>query len=348
MKKEKKSSNYQFFNNKSILVTGGTGSFGSSFVKTILKYSNPKRLVIYSRDEYKQSELKKELVNFPNSKCLRFFIGDVRDLERLKLSCRDIEILIHAAALKQIDTAEYNPFECIKTNVNGTENIVRASFLSSIKKVIAISTDKAVNPINLYGASKLAADKIFIAANQFAKKEDAKFSIVRYGNVIASRGSVIPLFLHLSEDKKKNIYVTDKDMTRFWISIQDAVFFVSSCFKNMVGGEIFVLKMPSIKTLDLAKSLAPQNKIKLIGKRPGEKIHECLISEDHSEYTYEKKDSYVTFPDFINLKRYKNVYKNLKKVSNQFSYNSLNNPQWILKKNIKNFILTNIKKDAFW
>ena len=189
--------NYNFLNKKNILVTGGTGSFGSFFVKTVLKFSKPKRLVIFSRDEFKQSELKKELINYPNNDCLRFFIGDVRNVDRLKFSCRDIEILIHAAALKQIDTAEYNPFECIETNIRGAENVVRASISSSIKKVIAISTDKAVNPINLYGASKLAADKIFISANQSARKDDAKFSVVRYGNVVGSRGSVIPYFYEI-------------------------------------------------------------------------------------------------------------------------------------------------------
>ena len=336
---------YSYLNNKSILVTGGTGSFGSFFVKTILKYSRPKRLVIYSRDEFKQSELKNDLISYSNNKCLRFFIGDVRDLERLKFSCRDIEILIHAAALKQIDTAEYNPFECINTNVTGAENIVRASITSSIKKVVAISTDKAVNPINLYGASKLAADKIFISANQFARKEDARFSVVRYGNVIASRGSVIPYFLNLNKNKNKIINVTDKNMTRFWLSIQDAVFFVLSCCKNMVGGEIFVPKMPSIKTIDLAKSLAPNNKIKFIGKRSGEKIHEVLIPEDYSNDTYENNDLYITFPDFIDTKRYIKIYKNIKKVKKLFRYDSLNNSSWIQKDKIKNFVNISIKKN---
>ena len=337
--------NYNFFNKKNILVTGGTGSFGSFFVKTVLKFSKPKRLVIFSRDEFKQSELKKELINYPNNNCLRFFIGDVRNLDRLKFSCRDIEILIHAAALKQIDTAEYNPFECIETNIRGAENVVRASISSSIKKVIAISTDKAVNPINLYGASKLAADKIFISANQSARKEDAKFSVVRYGNVVASRGSVVPLFLSLSKDKKKVINVTDKNMTRFWISIYDAVHFVLSYCKIMVGGEIFIPKMPSMKTIDIAKALAPLNKIKFSGKRPGEKIHEVLIPEDYSNYTYENNDGYVIFPDFIDTKRYKKVYKNLKKIKQLFRYDSLNNSSWIQKNKIKSFVNTSINKN---
>ena len=337
--------NYNFFNKKNILVTGGTGSFGSFFVKTILKFSKPKRLVIFSRDEFKQSELKKELINYPNNDCLRFFIGDVRNVDRLKFACRDIEILIHAAALKQIDTAEYNPFECIETNIRGAENVVRASLSSSIKKVIAISTDKAVNPINLYGASKLAADKIFISSNQSARTEDAKFSVVRYGNVVASRGSAISLFLNLSKDKEKVINITDKNMTRFWISIYDAVHFVLSCCKIMVGGEIFIPKMPSMKTIDIAKALAPLNKIKFSGKRPGEKIHEVLIPEDYSDYTYENNDGYVTFPDFIDTKRYKKVYKNLKKIKQLFRYDSLNNPSWIQKNKIKSFVITSINKD---
>ena len=337
--------NYNFLNKKNILVTGGTGSFGSFFVKTVLKFSKPKRLVIFSRDEFKQSELKKELINYPNNKCLRFFIGDVRNLDRLKFSCRDIEILIHAAALKQIDTAEYNPFECIDTNIRGAENVVRASISSSIKKVIAISTDKAVNPINLYGASKLAADKVFISANQSARTEDAKFSVVRYGNVVASRGSAIPLFLNLSKDKEKVINVTDKNMTRFWISIYDAVHFVLSYCKIMVGGEIFIPKMPSMKTIDIAKALAPLNKIKFSGKRPGEKIHEVLIPEDYSNDTYENNDLYITFPDFIDTKRYTKIYKNLKKVKNLFRYDSLNNSSWIQKDKIKNFVNISIKKN---
>ena len=337
--------NYNFFNKKNILVTGGTGSFGSFFVKTILKFSKPKRLVIFSRDEFKQSELKKELINFPNNDCLRFFIGDVRNVDRLKFACRDIEILIHAAALKQIDTAEYNPFECIETNIRGAENVVRASLSSSIKKVIAISTDKAVNPINLYGASKLAADKVFISANQSARTQDAKFSVVRYGNVVASRGSAISLFLNLSKDKEKVINITDKNMTRFWISIYDAVHFVLSCCKVMVGGEIFIPKMPTMKTIDIAKALAPLNKIKFSGKRPGEKIHEVLIPEDYSDYTYENNDGYVTFPDFIDTKRYKKVYKNLKKIKQLFRYDSLNNPSWIQKNKIKSFVITSINKD---
>jgi len=338
---------YTFLNNKSILVTGGTGSFGSFFIKTILKYSKPKRLVIYSRDEFKQSELRKELLNYSNYKCVRFFIGDIRDLDRLKLSCRDIEILVHAAALKQIDTAEYNPFECIRTNIIGSENVIYSALsVTSIKKVLAISTDKAVNPINLYGASKLAADKMFISSNQFSRECDAKFSLVRYGNVIASRGSVIPYFLSLNKDKSKFINITDKEMTRFWLSIYEAVEFVLSSLKNMVGGEIFVPKMPSIRTLDIAQELAPKNKIKFIGKRPGEKVHEILIAKDHSDYTYEDKNSYITFPEFINFKRYKKVYKNIRKVKKSFIYDSLNNPKWIPKGEIKNFINIAIKKNS--
>jgi len=337
--------NISFLNNKNILVTGGTGSFGSYFVKTLLKFSRPKRLVIYSRDEFKQAELKEELDNYPNKKCLRFFIGDVRDLERLKLSCRDIEFIIHTAALKQIDTAEYNPFECVKTNITGAENIVNASLVSSIKKVIAISTDKAVNPINLYGASKLASDKIFISANQFSKPKDAKFSVVRYGNVIASRGSVIPYFLNSRSNKNKKINITHKDMSRFWISIHDAVYFVISCCKSMIGGEIFVPKIPSIKTIDIAKSLAPSNKINFIGKRPGEKIHEVLVSEEVSDYTYENKDRYITIPDFIDKTKYIKKYKNFKKIKENFRYDSLNNTDWVSRNKIENFIKESIKKN---
>ncbi len=338
--KNKFKCNFSFLNNKKILVTGGTGSFGSAFIKNVLQKSKPSRLVVFSRDEYKQFKLKKELESFSNYKILRFFLGDVRDLERLKTAIRDIDFIVHAAAIKQIDTAEYNPFECIKTNIIGAENIVRAALSApNLLNVISLSTDKAVNPINLYGASKLAADKIFIAANQSARKNDTKFSIVRYGNVIASRGSIIPYFLDMGKNKKQIINLTDSKMTRFWISIEEAVNFVVSSLENMVGGEIFIPKIPSMNVNDILKSIAPNNPIKIIGKRPGEKVHETLLSEDESENSYESNDRFVTFPSFIDFKKiYRKKYMNFKKVVKEFSYTSLNNSDWIKKNQIKAII----------
>ena len=264
-------------NNKSILLTGGTGSFGKNFLKNVVKkFNGIKRLVIFSRDEFKQFELQKEF-NMDKYPFLRYFVGDVRDKQRLKLALKEIEIVIHAAALKQVPTAEYNPFEYINTNIIGAENLIQASLESNVKKVIALSTDKAAAPINLYGATKLCSDKLFIAANNIKGKQDIIFSVVRYGNVMSSRGSIVPYFKELS--KKQNFLpITDLRMTRFNILIDDAVDFVIKCLKISKGGEIFVPKIPSYKITDLARAIKNNCKFKIIGKRPGEKIHEEMIT----------------------------------------------------------------------
>ena len=276
-------------NNKTILVTGGSGSFGQHFVSSVIKKFKPKKLIIFSRDENKQFIMEKKFsqVKYP---FLRYFIGDIRDLKRLEMALNDVEIVIHAAALKHVPIAEYNPFEFIKTNVIGANNLVNACRVNNVKKVIAISTDKATNPINLYGASKLAADKIFIAANNITGKEGTKFSIVKYGNVLGSRGSIIPSFLKIIKEKKKVFPITDPRMSRFFISLDQGVSFVLSNLSIMRGGEIFIPKIPSLKIVDLAKAINPNCDLKIIGMRPGEKVHEILLSKEEAAYTTEKKE----------------------------------------------------------
>lgn len=308
------------FNNKSILITGGTGSFGKKFAEIFLKKYKPKKLVIFSRDELKQHEISS--LNFikKNIKKVRFFIGDVRDYERLKVAFRDIDYVIHAAALKQVPAAEYNPTECIRTNIYGAENVIRAALDNKIKKVIALSTDKAVNPINLYGATKLASDKLFIAANNISGNQNTIFSIVRYGNVVGSRGSVVPVFKSLIEKKSKYLTITHPNMTRFWITLEQGVEFVLNSFKMMKGGEIFVPKIPSVKIIDLAKSMAPQKKIKIIGIRQGEKIHELLISKEESRNIIERKNYYI----ILNSKL-KDLKNKTKKKLKDFEYISSEN-----------------------
>ncbi|TCS62991.1 UDP-N-acetylglucosamine 4,6-dehydratase (inverting) [Varunaivibrio sulfuroxidans] len=309
---------------KSILVTGGTGSFGRQFIKTVLERFAPRRLVIYSRDELKQFEMQQEF-NPADYPCLRYFIGDVRDLERLKMALRDIEYVVHAAALKHVTVAEYNPTECVHTNITGAENIAMAAIACGVKKVMALSTDKAVNPINLYGASKLASDKILIAANSLSGKGGAIFSCVRYGNVVGSRGSVVPLFQNLIRDGATELPITDERMTRFWITIQQGVDFVLSCFEQMNGGEVFTPKMASMHVVDLADALKPGISRKVIGIRPGEKLHEMLISPDHSPNTLEFDDRFVI------LNRLVSQGDNGvgRPVGDDFSYSSDNNPQWL-------------------
>jgi len=283
------------FNNKSILITGGTGSFGKNFTKFLLKKYKLKKIIIYSRDEMKQFEMS-QIFSTKKYKCLRYFIGDVRDLERLTIALRGVDYVIHAAALKQVPAAEYNPIECINTNVIGAQNIILASLKNNVKKVISLSTDKAVNPINLYGSSKLASDKLIISGNTYGGSE-VKFSVVRYGNVIGSRASVVPLFNKLIEQKSKFLPITDKSMTRFWITINQGIDLVHRTFLNMIGGEIYVPKIPSIKIIDLAKSMAPNLKQKIVGIRPGEKIHELLTSKDESKNVIRFKNHYVITPN---------------------------------------------------
>ena len=310
LKKTKFFTDLKYLNKKTLLVTGATGSFGTAMIEKLLQYANLKRLVIFSRDEYKQSVMKQKLEKYKNFNILRFFIGDVRNFDRLMMAFRTVDYVVHAAALKQIDTAEYNPFECINTNVLGAENVVKASLYNSVKKVIVISTDKAVNPINLYGASKLASDKVFLAANNYAGNRNSIFSVVRYGNVFASRGSVVPFFQKLVEEKNNYFPITDKDMTRFVITIEEAINLVFKVFKFMIGGEIIIPKLPSIKILNLAKAIDSRKKIKIIGIRPGEKLNEVLCPADDSRLTIEFKKHYIMIPS-TNFLIGKNKFKKI-------------------------------------
>ncbi|QQR81421.1 MAG: UDP-N-acetylglucosamine 4,6-dehydratase (inverting) [Deltaproteobacteria bacterium] len=280
------------FNDKVILITGGTGSFGKQYVKTLLSSFKPKKIIIYSRDELKQFEMAHDF----HQECMRYFIGDVRDQERLIQAMNGVDYVIHAAALKQVPAAEYNPMECIKTNIHGAENVIQAALINNVEKVIALSTDKAANPINLYGATKLASDKLFVAANNLAGGHKTRFSVVRYGNVVGSRGSVVPFFRKLIADGCDYLPITDERMTRFWISLQQGVDFVLKNFQRMHGGEIFVPKIPSIKVVDLARAMAPQLPHKIIGIRPGEKLHEIMCPADDSHLTVEFADYFVIKP----------------------------------------------------
>jgi len=288
------------FNNKSILITGGTGSFGNRFVETILKRYKPKRLVIFSRDELKQFEMSGKFQDHKG--IIRFFIGDVRDFNRLKEATRGIDIVIHAAAMKHVPIAEYNPMECIKTNIYGAENVIKSALENNVEKVIALSTDKAANPINLYGASKLASDKLFVAANNMSGNR-TKFSVVRYGNVVGSRGSVVPFFKGLIDKGSDSLPITHKDMTRFWITLQQGVDFSLKSAEIMRGGEIFIPKIPSVRIIDLANAMAPGLPIKEIGIRPGEKLHEVMCPADDSHLTIGFKNYFVITPSVpYNLK----------------------------------------------
>ncbi len=283
------------FDGKSILITGGTGSFGRTYVRTLLARYKPKRIVVFSRDELKQYEMQKEF----SSPEMRYFIGDVRDYPRLEMAMRGVDYVIHAAALKQVPAAEYNPMECIKTNVFGAQNVIHAALYNEVEKVIALSSDKAANPVNLYGASKLASDKLFVAANNMAGGHRTRFSVARYGNVVGSRGSVVPLFKKLLAEGAKELPVTDPRMTRFWITLEQGVDFVLKNFQRMQGGEIFVPKIPSMRIMDLVESLAPDIGIRIIGIRPGEKLHEIVCPADDSHLTLEFHDHYVIQPTIV-------------------------------------------------
>ncbi len=282
---------FMFWENKSVLVTGGTGSFGKMFIKVMLKDFHPKKLIIFSRDELKQHEM--QTTGYSDS-ALRFFIGDVRDASRLSRAMRDVDIVVHAAALKQVPACEYNPIEAILTNVMGARNVIDAAIDANVEKVLALSTDKAVNPVNLYGATKLVAEKLFVQANSYSGGGRTRFACVRYGNVVGSRGSVIPLFKE--QRKTGKITITDPRMTRFWIDLEQGVKFVINCIENMHGGEVFVPKIPSMNIMDLAKAVAPSCEISLIGIRPGEKVHETLVGEDESWHTAELENMYVIKP----------------------------------------------------
>lgn len=282
------------FDNKSILITGGTGSFGKQYVRTILARYKPRKLIVYSRDELKQFEMAQEF-SANEYDCIRYFIGDVRDCDRLTMAMKGVDVVIHAAALKQVPAAEYNPMECIKTNIHGAENVIKAALAGNVDRVIALSTDKAANPINLYGATKLASDKLFVAANNMAGGQ-TKFAVVRYGNVVGSRGSVVPFFQKLVQEGADHLPITDARMTRFWITLQQGVDFVLTNFDRMRGGEIFVPKLPSVRITDLATAMAPHLPQKVIGIRPGEKIHEIMCPADDSHLTLEFDDHYVMMP----------------------------------------------------
>lgn len=308
------------FNGKNILITGGTGTFGKQFVKYVASNYKPNKIIIFSRDEFKQYEMARAYKDIPN---LRFFIGDVRDRERLNRAFYGVDYIVHAAASKQVVAAEYNPFEAIKTNILGAENVIEASIDAGVKKVVALSTDKAANPINLYGATKLASDKLFVAGNAYAGGRVTKFSVVRYGNVLGSRGSVLPLFLEQKSSGK--ITITNRQMTRFWITIEKAIELVIKAFDEMVGGEIFVPKIPSISMEEFAKIIAPDCDIIDIGIRPGEKMHEVMIPTDDARHTLEFDDHYRIMPEFVGWSSKK--ITGGKKLPEGFCYSSDNNPE---------------------
>jgi UDP-N-acetylglucosamine 4,6-dehydratase/5-epimerase len=310
--------------NSSILVTGGTGSFGNTFVPLTLEKFNPSRIIVFSRDEMKQWEMAKRFSGDPR---VRFFIGDVRDRERLYRALDGVDYVVHAAATKIVPTAEYNPFECVKTNINGAMNLVDACIDKKVKRVVALSTDKASSPINLYGATKLASDKLFVAGNSYAGAHDTRFAVVRYGNVMGSRGSVIPFFLSLKE--KGVLPITDPRMTRFMISLEQGVQLVWHAFEDMEGGEIYVKKIPSMKMVDLARVVAPEARQEIVGIRPGEKLHEQMIGEEDSYHTYEYAEHFKILPAINNWSESRARIKEGKKVAEGFSYTSANNPEWM-------------------
>jgi UDP-N-acetylglucosamine 4,6-dehydratase/5-epimerase len=317
------------FDGCTVLVTGGTGSFGRRFIEMLLRHSRARRLIVFSRDEYKQYEMHQQLGPLDADERLRFFIGDVRDADRLELATREVEFIVHTAALKQVPAAEYNPFECIRTNVTGAENVVRAALRNGVRKVIALSTDKAANPINLYGASKLASDKIFIAANNLSGSLGTRFAVVRYGNVVGSRGSVIPFFKKLVAEGADHLPITDERMTRFWITLRQGVAFVVTSLATMRGGEIFVPKIPSMRITDLARCMAPNLPFKTVGVRPGEKLHEVMITEDDSRQTLELQDRYVIEPAFAWWSRGSYLAAGAQPVAEGFRFASDTNTDWL-------------------
>lgn len=317
------------FKDKTVLVTGGTGSFGRTFVKKILQY-DIKKVIVFSRDELKQFEMAQEF----NDPRIRFFIGDVRDKERLYRAFDGVDIVVHAAALKHVGACEYNPFEAIKTNIHGAQNVIDAAIDQGVQKTIALSTDKACSPINLYGATKLASDKLFVAANAYVGKKDTRFSVVRYGNVVGSRGSVIPFFLKMKE--KGVIPITDPRMTRFWITLEQGVQFVIDSFNRMEGGEIFVPKIPSMNVVDLARAIAPNCKHEIIGIRPGEKLHEAMITEDDARHTIEYDSYYVIYPEFTWWKQENNQHG--KPLPDHFKYTSDSNSLWLTVEELRELI----------
>src|SRR6266404_1408998 len=318
-------------NNSSVLITGGTGSFGKQCTRTILQRYKPKKIIIFSRDELKQFEMQQEFTQ----DCMRFFIGDVRDRDRLTMAMRGVDYVIHAAALKQVPAAEYNPMECIRTNVNGAENVIQAALANGVRRIIALSTDKAANPINLYGATKLCSDKLFVAANNIVGESQTRFAVVRYGNVVGSRGSVVPFFRGLIVRKADYLRITDPRMTRFWISLQDGVDLVLKSFARMRGGEVFVPKIPSIRVVDLAEAMAPGMPTQIVGIRPGEKLHEVMCPLDDSHLTIGFDDHFVIKPTitFWGGDDHDYTTNNLKErgrpVEQGFEYQSGTNPEFL-------------------
>jgi UDP-N-acetylglucosamine 4,6-dehydratase (inverting) len=314
-------------NNKTILITGGTGSFGKKFTERILKDYKPKKIIIYSRDEYKQYMMRREFSKFDNK--LRFFIGDVRDSERLHRAFDGVDVVIHAAALKHVPICEYDPMEAIKTNINGAKNVIDAAIDRGVKKIVALSTDKAVNPVNLYGATKLVSDKLFVSANAYVGKKNVTFSVVRYGNVSGSRGSVIPYFQTLIDRGEKSLPITHHEMTRFWITLDEGVDLVFRAIKESKGGEIYVSKIPSYKITDLALAMKPDAKLRDIGIREGEKLHEVMITPEDSLHTYDYNDHYIIYPNFEWWEKKKHLKDKGKKVKVGFRYSSDSNDQWL-------------------
>lgn len=319
-----------------ILVTGGTGSFGNTFIPMTLKKYNPRKIIIFSRDEMKQWEMAKKFGDDPR---VRFFIGDVRDKDRLYRALDGVDYVVHAAATKIVPIAEYNPFECVKTNVLGAMNLIDACIDKGVKRVVALSTDKASSPINLYGATKLASDKLFVAANSYSGTHETRFSVVRYGNVMGSRGSVIPFFMSIRENGE--LPITDERMTRFMISLEQGVELVWHAFSDMVGGEIYVKKIPSMRVVDIAKAIAPECTLKVVGIRPGEKLHEQMIGIEDSDYTYEYEDCYKILPAINNWASSVERIKNGTKVGSDFSYTSDNNPSWMPAEDLKAWVDAN-------
>lgn len=318
-----------FLEGATLMITGGTGSFGKMLTQTLLDGAKLKRLIIFSRDELKQYEMEQSFSSHKNSRCLRFFIGDVRDRNRLDMALRGVDYVIHAAALKHVPIAEYNPFECIKTNIFGAQNLAEAAISCGVKKIIALSTDKAASPLNLYGASKLASDKIFVAANALGGSQDFSCAVVRYGNVLGSRGSVVPFFQKLIAEGADHLPVTDLRMTRFWITLRQGVDFVLSSLEMMQGGEIYIPKIPSMKISDMAKSLAPELKVKEIGIRPGEKLHEQMITRDDGRQTIALEDRYIITPQFRFWTGKYYVEHEAIPVAEDFDYSSDTNPEWL-------------------
>jgi len=324
------------FNDQTILVTGGTGSFGHAFLRMTLDRFNPKKIIVYSRDEMKQWEMAKK---FEGDDRVRFFIGDVRDRDRVYRALDGVDFVVHAAATKIVPTAEYNPFECVKTNINGAMNIIDAAIDKGVKRVVALSTDKASSPINLYGATKLASDKLFVASNSYSGRHNTRFGVVRYGNVMGSRGSVIPLFLRLRD--KGVLPVTDERMTRFMITLEQGVELVWRAFADMEGGEIYVKKIPSMKVVDLARVIAPEARIDIVGIRPGEKMHEQMIGEEDSFHTYEYEDYYKILPAINNWSTCSDRIKDGRKVVEGFSYTSDGNNDWMTDQELGDWLTAN-------